>query len=154
MRGVSTLAEVWFQAIAITPGSSRKSRRFIHSTRRHGFLSGTRPLVRQMLVLQLQRAAGAEAQFGSCRGPPGSAWSGRAVSRRGLVLLHLEAVEPSRDVHACLLSMCAPSRDAGVLDLNVTKRAECEARHTSKCFCASPATVTMSSCAAQGAASA
>ena len=29
---------------------------------------------------------------------------------------------------------CPPPRDAGVLDLNVAKRAECEARHTSKCF--------------------
>ena len=108
------MAEAWFQAVAITPGSSRKSRRFIRSTRRHGFLSGTRPLVRQMLALRSQRAAGAEAQFGSCRGPPGSALSSqaapgadRAFSKRGLAPLHREAVEPSRDVHTCLLPMCA-----------------------------------------------
>src|SRR5262245_15612784 len=40
MRGVSTLAEAWFQAIVITPGRSRRSRRFIHSTRRRGFHRG------------------------------------------------------------------------------------------------------------------
>jgi len=83
----------------------------------------------------IARAASAEAQFRSCRGPLASAWSGRAVSRRALELLPREPVEPSRDVHACLFPMCGrPPLDAGVLDLNVTKRAECEARHTSKSF--------------------
>ena len=57
-----------------------------------------------------QTLAGAEAQFRSCRGPPGSAWSGRAAARRGLVLLHLEAVEPSRDVPRSPPSdVCPPS---------------------------------------------
>src|SRR5437868_2716989 len=54
MRGVSTLAEAWFQAIAITPGSSRKSRRFIHSTRRHGFHRGRDLNLAHAEVLQVQ----------------------------------------------------------------------------------------------------
>jgi len=45
-----------------------------------------------MLAPRSQRTVGVEALFGSCRGPPGSVRSGRTVSRRGLVLLHLEAV--------------------------------------------------------------
>src|SRR6516225_6023015 len=72
----------------------------------------------------------------------------RTAASRGLEL--------TRDVDACLFSMCGrPPDDADVLDLNVTKRAECEARHTSKSFFAhSPATVTTSACAAAGSASA
>jgi hypothetical protein len=51
---------------------------------------------------------------------------------RVALFLHLEAVEPSRA--STLASFrCVPALP---LDLNVTKRAECEARHTSKCFCA------------------
>ena len=67
-----------------------------------------------MLAPWSRRAADGEAQLRSCRGPPGSALSSqaapgadRAFSKRGLAPLHREAVEPSRDVHTCLLPMCA-----------------------------------------------
>jgi len=86
---------------------------------------GDAPPVRQMLALQSQRTARAEAQLGSCRGPPSSAWSGQAapgddhaVSRRGLVLLHPEVVEPSRDVHLASFR-CVPALPVSrALDLN------------------------------------
>src|SRR6516162_3014942 len=105
MRGVSTLAEAWFQGIVIAPGRSSKSRRFITQLARRIFI-GDATTGRQALALRSRQAAGSEAQFGSCRIPPGSASSGDAITRRGLGLLHLEAVKPRSDIHT--LASCPP----------------------------------------------
>src|SRR6516162_2763858 len=104
MRGASTLAETWFQAITITPGSSRKSRRFIGSTRGHGFHRGRdhclrcwrrgrgeRPTAR----LNFAHAEVLQVQHGQV-----------ALFRDALEPLPLKAVGPSRDVHAWLFPMC------------------------------------------------
>src|SRR6516225_11550081 len=62
-------------------GEQQKIAAFHWFNSRARFPSGTRPLP-QMLAPWSRRAADGEAQLRSCRGPPGSAWSGRAVSRR------------------------------------------------------------------------
>jgi len=138
------LAKAWFQAIAITPGSSRKSRRFIHSTRRHGaarILSGTWPLVRQMLPLHrserpvsnLNLTHAEVLQVQHCQVRKHRASIARFETRARTAASRDRRAKPRLP----RLPMCArPPLTGGGTNLNRHRKGrECEAHHTPKCFC-------------------